>query len=172
MGNTTYAGLPWPDPSAFLGQANLHIRSLAEALDQRWSGAALVRRANMAVANNTPTVFAWSGAVNAPNVGGSVPGTTDGITAGAAGIYLAHMVAHWDPNATGARTMQLLLNGAGIADDQPDVKASAGASTKVINEITRAFRLAAGDKINGTVTQTSGASLNVSFARFHMYRIA
>lgn len=165
----TAGGLPYPLPTDPVAAGADAIRALAEAVN---SGATLVRRATMNVANNTAVAIQWSGALNTPNVGDSVPGTTNGVTIGKPGVFLIHAVAHWDANATGTRQLQLLDNGAVITDDIADIKVSAGASTRTINDVIRAVRLVAGDVVNAQVTQTSGVTLGMLWARLHVYRIA
>lgn len=172
MGQTTYARIPWPEPNAFLGQANLHMRSIAESLDQRWAGAALVRSVDMMCATGTPVAFAWSGSVNNPAVGGAVTAAADGITVPVDGIYQVNAVAHWNSNGTGARNLQLLADGGLIASDQPDSRPSAGASIRTVNQFTRAYRLTGGQKLNLQATQTSGVTLAVIWGRLDVYRIA
>jgi hypothetical protein len=75
------------------------------------------------------------------------------------GLYLAHASLGFDANATGVRTVSIAINGSNSNPACFDRQDSASASLATFVNATCVVRLAAGEFITATVTQTSGGLL-------------
>lgn len=84
------------------------------------------------------------------------------LTAPTAGLYLATVNVSWEPNATGARELNLRKNGAAIVARSVMAGVAGGNTTE--QTITSLVSLAAGDYLETTVRQNSGGALNVQTA--------
>lgn len=117
--------------------------------------------ANISVPNATDTILTFNTESFDTASMHSTSVNTGRITCTAAGIYVVTAVAQFAANATGARSMGLIVNGlAGTFYNfaQAPVNSAAGATRLVVTDI---IKLAVGDHVQVVAYQTSGGALNV-----------
>ena len=90
------------------------------------------------------------------------------IPTGLDGIYLVHGIITFAVNSTGARTLTVAKNGAGM---QVTTFANAGTAAPVLSG-ARILRLVAGDYVSIEAWQDSGGNLNVTQAEVTVIKIS
>lgn len=117
------------------------------------------RTSNAVVATGTDTLVTWE-AVDYSNGAITVAAGSDSITIGETGIYDVNFEWQWAANATGTRSITLLLNGSSVATNAIAESAitptAAGQSAQVL-ATQRSFNN--GDVLRCNVFQSSGGNL-------------
>ena len=84
------------------------------------------------------------------------------LTVSTPGIYVASADVTWEPNATGARELNIRKNGTTLVARVVEAAVPGGNSTD--QSVTTTVQLAAGDYLEVVVRQNSGVALNVLVA--------
>lgn len=125
-------------------------------------GARAYNSANLSIPHNTSTNLTFNSERYDTDPNGEIHSTasnTGRLTCRTAGKYLLAATVAFDANATGVRSISLLLNGASfIAQVQLP---SAGSTFATSLSIATLYDLAAGDYVEVAAFQTSGGALNV-----------
>jgi hypothetical protein len=118
--------------------------------------------AAQSVANGTPTAVTLDTEdFDTDNVH-STTTNSDQFTIGTPGVYTVSASARWVANATGTRTIALVVNGATVAVG-PTVRG--GSTLEDDSAVSALVKLAANDVVKVAVAQDSGAALNVQNVR-------
>lgn len=156
MPTTTTDLLPYPTGTDPLGQTDLRIKELAEALDP-WACRVYYSANDAVITNATETLVGYnSTTTDAHNM--HDPAVNPGrITIGKAGRYQVIGAMTWDINATGSRSIRLHKNGAGTTICSNVVQAVNGHFT--CHQAVCTIYCNVGDYIEMRGYQTSGGNL-------------
>lgn len=117
------------------------------------------RGSDQSISNSTSTDLSWT-VENTDRQGMiAVTTTTFTVASGYAGVWLLTCFAEYAANATGIRTLQLLLNGSTICEYRDD-PVSIAAQPTAMNIMTTKL-LVVGDAIKVQTFQLSGGSLAI-----------
>lgn len=115
---------------------------------------------SQSIANNTATNLLWDTEIEDGPNGHAANDHT--ITAKVAGTYRINANISWAGNATGYRSINLLVNGGSVAGGQFTTTPNSGVSTCVGGQMV--VKLNAGDGVRIEAIQTSGGALNAQLA--------
>lgn len=113
-------------------------------------------RTNQPIPNNTWTDIQWaSGGTDFGNAIG-INLITNEISIGTNGLYELSMNTKWSPNATGVRSLRILVNNVLLSETTKN-----GSTTEVNIALSKKRQCIASDKVKFQVFQTSGGNLDL-----------
>lgn len=164
MATTSTHGLPYPLQSADARLGAGDIQALAEAVDDRLSGALVsADLGTEAVANNTDDLLTLT--IDAGETSDALFDQAGANTIEYVGtptvIATVYAQVTWAGNATGSRRLRVLKN----ASVQATIRQAPDADPLTMI-LTWPIKLATGDELTLEAWQNSGGSLNVTAAKF------
>jgi hypothetical protein len=169
MGATTPRALPWPEPTQFLGQTNLYIRQLAEAVElMRPDYCDMSNGAGSQPVSNNAWTLCGVGTTTGSRGNGITPaGSNVGLKVTRAMRVMVTGYAEFPLNVTGRRGISFTTDpGGGNAVNSRRVIQMANTGGTTPMSFAFQFNLSANASIGLMLFQDSGTALNATTAMF------
>ncbi len=131
-------------------------------------GAEVVRTTTQSATNSSDTLVSWSSTLR-DDASFWAAGSPTKLTAPQSGWYTISATVRWASSTAGQRFMWFKINGA-FPSQTPGSSLSAGVGGDYATNASHQVYLSKGDYVELDVFQTSGGSLNVSYAVMSLVR--
>lgn len=136
------------------------------------TGCSVSRAATQSISNSTNTAISFDTEAFDSDGFITVTSATFVIPAGLGGLYVATLSVDWAADPAPSRVGIVVTQGGVTRHWLSEIGSSAAPTAHVMGVSTGVLPLAAADQVTTEVRQTSGGALNITTAKFDLYRIA